>query len=327
MILFIYKGLKKDSNNNTNSPYKFSGFYFDTYIEITIYDNCNDNIVQGLEDICKKYDNLFSPSIESSDIFKINSEKKDVTISEDTAYLLSQALIFSDKTNGIIDPSINSVYVLWTFSNELADKNNPLPSNDDIKNALATVDYRNIKVDKNTVSIGEDQTINLGFIAKGYITDQIKEYLLSQGIDNALINLGGNVDCIGSPEGKDSYIIGIEKPFDSSEYYCTLMIKDKSVVTSGIYERYLYYNGKYYHHILDKNNGYPIDNNIYSVTVIGDSSTICDGLSTTLFALGTKEGLKFLKDNYPGYECMYILDDYSPVYSSGFEDYLYNEFF
>ena len=102
------------------------------------------------------------------------------------------------------------------------------------------------------------------------------------------------------------------------------MIKDKSVVTSGIYERFLYYNGKYYHHILDKNNGYPIDNNIYSVTVIGDSSTICDGLSTTLFALGTKEGLKFLKDNYPGYECMYILDDYSPVYSSGFEDYLYN---
>ena len=67
-----------------------------------------------------------------------------------------------------------------------------------------------------------------------------------------------------------------------------------------------------------------LDNNIYSVTVIGDSSTICDGLSTTLFALGTKEGLKFLKDNYPGYECMYILDDYSPVYSSGFEDYLYN---
>lgn len=323
MVLFIYKGLKKDSNNYTKSPYKFSGFYFDTYIEITIYDACDEEILTGLDDLCKKYDSLFSPTKEGSDIYKINQMKDDVLVSEDTSYLLSEALTFSDKTDGIIDPTINSVYILWTFSNELADKNNPLPTTNDINNALSTVDYKKIKIDGDRVSIGEHQSINLGFIAKGYIADQISKYLSEQGIDNALINLGGNVLCMGQPYDKEAYVIGIEKPFDNSKYYTTLKISGKSVVTSGIYERYLEYDGKIYHHILDTKNGYPIDNNIYSVTVVGDSSMICDGLSTTLFALGTEDGIDFLNKYYPDYECMYILDDYSQVCSDNFKSYTY----
>lgn len=151
--------------------------------------------------------------------------------------------------------------------------------------------------------------IDLGAIAKGYIADQVKTYLKKQGIKHAIINLGGNVDVIGTKPDGSKYNIGIQKPFDESgEAITSVQLKDQTVVTSGIYERYFKKNGKLYHHILDPRTGYPCENNLYSVSIITDSSTKADALSTTCFLLGYEKGMELIQ-SMDGVEAIFITDD------------------
>ena len=323
LVLFlIFNILRNKSSVNTQlesatSPTEFSGFYFDTYISIIIYDECHDDIINGLKDLCDHYDTLFSPDNTDSDIYSFNNSTNGCVVNEETLYLTELSLDFAKSTEGIIDPTIYSVSKLWDFENISPS----IPSIEDINSQLNYVDYNTINIDNssNYIEKNKGQMISFGFIAKGYIADQIKDFLVENNIHNALINLGGNVACIGTPSGKDHYTVAIQYPFEPDRMYCTLNINDKSVVTSGIYERSFTLDNTIYHHILDTSTGMPADNDIYSVTVIGDSSTICDALSTTLFLLGKEKGMKYLEDNYPDYSCLYILNDYSYIASENME--------
>lgn len=166
----------------------------------------------------------------------------------------------------------------------------------------------------------EGMGLDLGAIAKGYIADRIKDYLLEQGVKSATINLGGNVLCVGEkPEGTP-FKIGIQKPFsDRSETIAVMNISDKSVVSSGIYERYFEKDGKIYHHILNPATGYPYDNHLVSVTIISDKSVDGDGLSTSCFALGLDKGMELI-NSLPDVQAVFITDDYELHYSDGFEE-------
>ena len=152
-----------------------------------------------------------------------------------------------------------------------------VPSDAQIQSELSHVNYRNIQINGNDVMLTDSNAkLDLGGIAKGFIADKMKAYLQSKKITSGIINLGGNVLTVGEKSDGSDYTVGIQKPFDESgEPICTVKIKDKSVVTSGIYERYYRVDGKLYHHILDTTTGYPVKNNLYSVTIISDSS--CDG--------------------------------------------------
>lgn len=158
--------------------------------------------------------------------------------------------------------------------------------------------------------------LDLGGIAKGFIADKMKAYLQSKKITSGIINLGGNVLTVGEKSDGSDYTVGIQKPFDESgEPICTVKVKDKSVVTSGIYERYYRVDGKLYHHILDTTTGYPVNNNLYSVTIISDSSCDGDALSTTCFALGIDKA-KELINSLSGVEAIFVTDDYSIITTS-----------
>ena len=135
----------------------------------------------------------------------------------------------------------------------------------------------------------------MGGIAKGFIADKVKQYLKSKGVTSAVINLGGNTLLIGSKQGQN-FSVGLQKPFGKNgELSAVLNLTDKTVVTSGIYQRYFKFENKIYHHIIDPKTGYPSDNEITSVTVITDSSTVADGLSTACLNLGVDEGTKLAK--------------------------------
>ena len=140
----------------------------------------------------------------------------------------------------------------------------------------------------------------------------------SAGIQSAIINLGGNVLLIGSkPNGKD-FGVGIQKPFgDSGSFSEIVNTSDKSIVTSGVYERYFEKDGLIYHHILSPDNGFPVSNGLYSVTILSDKSIDGDALSTACFVMGPDEGMKLI-ESLDGIEAMFIDSDQKISYSSGF---------
>jgi len=138
-------------------------------------------------------------------------------------------------------------------------------------------------------------SLDLGGIAKGYAADKIAEFLIENNINKALISLGGNIFALGSNEIDEPWKVGIKNPFsDESEIIGYVKVTNKSVVTSGIYERYFIEDNKRYHHILNPFTGYPYENDIFGVTIISDKSVDGDALSTIAFSYGIKKGLDFI---------------------------------
>ncbi len=302
------------------APVSQTGFYFDTVITISIYDTVSKEEKEAALTECfalaENYEKLFSPTIQGSDVWNINhSSGSPVTVSDDTVFLLEAALSYSALTDGQIDPTIQSVSTLWDFQDK---ENAVIPDSKAIADALTHVNYENIKVNGNTVTLKDAQaSIGLGFIAKGYIADKMKEYLLSQNIKSAIINLGGNLLAVGSKPDSTPFQFGIQKPFDKQNTpITTLPVFDKSLVSSGVYERYFYENDVLYHHILDTATGYPVQNDLLGVTILSDSSMSGDALSTTCFVLGMEKGMALI-ESMEDTEAIFITKDYSLHYTSG----------
>ncbi|MEA4817436.1 MAG: FAD:protein FMN transferase [[Clostridium] scindens] len=291
---------------------------FDTVISVQIFDSVDEDVLKGCEKLCKKYDSMFSNKIEDSEISRINSAGGNpVEVSKETIKLIMKGIYYSEMSDGAFDITIAPVSSLWDFKAETPS----VPSPEAIAEAVSHVNYENIIIRDNTVKLADPQAgIDLGAIAKGYIADRIKDYLEEEGVRHAMINLGGNVLAMGSKLDGSDYNIGIQKPFDETgEPITSVKISDKSVVTSGIYQRYFKEDGKIYHHILDPNTGYPCENNLYSVTILTDSSLTADALSTTCFLLGYDRGMKLI-NQLDNVDAVFITNDNQIHYSKNFQN-------
>lgn len=263
------------------------------------------------------YEHLFSATLEGSDVWNINhSGGKGVVVSDDTVTLLQTALYYSEISNGKVDLTVLPLSDLWDFGSE---GSSHVPDDADIRDAVSHIDYHAVKLEGNVVTLTDpDAAIDLGFIAKGYIADRLKEYLLSQEVENACISLGGNVITIGNKPDGQPYRIGIQKPFAAEgETITAINVTDASVVSSGIYERYFYENDILYHHLLDTKTGYPADNNIAGVTILAPTSVEADALSTTCYFLGLDEGIKLI-ESLEDTEALFITKDETLHQTSGF---------
>ena len=304
----------------TDDPVSKSGFYFDTVITVTIYETDSrterETLLNECLSLCEEYEHLFSRTIEGSDIYRINhANGQPVEVSEETASLLETALYYSRLTNGTFDCSIAPLSDIWDFHR----KDTAVPSGQDIAEACSHVDYRKILLRGNTVTLTDpEMALDLGGIAKGYIADQLKAFLVSEGTGSALINLGGNVLAVGSKPVGTAFRIGIQRPFaDASDSIAAAALNDQSLVTSGIYERCFEENDILYHHLLDPAGGYPFDNGLYSVTILCESSAEADALSTSCFGLGMEKGMELI-ESMDDTEALFITEDYQLHYSSGF---------
>lgn len=296
-----------------------TGFFLDTVISITIYGSSDSTIMDGCFSLLLDYEQLFSRTIEGSDVWNVNHSGGEATeIDEETAYLIETALYYSELSDGAFDITITPLAELWDVQNNTG----YIPSDDEIAEALSHVDYTTISLDGTTVTLSDPEAeIDLGSIAKGYIADCLKEYLLSEGTESALINLGGNVLTVGTKPDGSSWKIGIRKPFgeSSSDLITVVQTEDMSVITSGTYERYFEVDGVIYHHILDTETGYPVNNGLTSVTILSESSTQGDALSTTCFVLGLEDGMDLIEST-DGAEALFITEDLEMYRSSGFPE-------
>lgn len=319
VMLILYS---KKNLTNSYSVVSNSGYYFDTFISISIYENDealveNDkNLIAECFNICKDYELIFSHTNTDSELYKLNISSASTTkISSDLYNILSIADEYNTLTNGAFNVLIGNIEGLWDF------KKCNIPADDIIDQQLELLFKTNYTLANNTITFNNSKSlipdINLGGIAKGYIADKIKDFLLSNNVNSAIINLGGNILLIGEKPDKELFNIGITKPFTTTgENIASVQTSNMSVVTSGIYERYFEQNNTIYHHIIDPSTGYPVQNNLYSVTIISDSSTIADILSTSAFVLGEDKGMELINKTDDVY-AVFITSDFKIILSDG----------
>lgn len=308
VILFSVFILISCGISDESKKVSVTGLYFDTVIQIDAW-NTDQAVLDHCLELCEMYENKFSNTIEESEISQINhADGETVTVSDETIEILQKGIEYGKLTNGKFDITISSVSNLWNFTDN---EEKIIPEQSVLDEALSHVSYKNIFIDGNNVTLLDPETeLDLGGIAKGYIADKLKEYLIEEGVEHALINLGGNSLAVGSKYDETPFRIGIQKPFDTQGSVITVLeVIDQSIVSSGTYERYFEKDDVIYHHILDPETGYPVQNNLLQVTIISDVSVDGDALSTACFALGYEEGSK-LVETLNNVEAVFITDDY-----------------
>ena len=310
-LCLLLTGCKKQIKPTTLSALKLN-----TYVSITVYDEIDQYDLKDAINLCDHYDKIFSKTNKDSELYRLNNREITV-VSDDLKNVINTGIEYGNMTQGIFDISIGAVNSLWYFSGN----NNAVPSASLIKEALLYVDYSKIQIEGNTVILPENMQLDLGAIAKGYIADRIKEFLTQSGVKNAIINLGGNVLCMGEKSKDEAFVIGVQKPFaNTSEVALTLEIKDKTVVSAGIYERCFFVDDNLYHHIINPSTGYSYNNDLVAVTIICDKSETADALSTSCYSLGLNKGLELI-NSIDGCHAIFITKDYEIVFSKDFENY------
>lgn len=274
----------------------------------------------------KRYDELFSRLSEiellmsanraDSSIGKINAAAgmHPVNTDRETITVLSAALDFAERSNGLFDPTIGPLVKLWDIGGE----NEAVPTPEAIEKARSAINWRNVTIDRETETVfleKEGMRLDLGAIAKGYAADELAGIINSWHITSAMIDLGGNILAIGSKTPENPWHIGIRNPeVSGGNPVASLYVRNKAMVTSGINERFFMENGIRYHHILDPLSGYPSNTDILSVSILSQNSMEADALSTTLFLMGTEKALAFI-ETIPGADAI-IIDKARRIHTS-----------
>ncbi|MBU3170530.1 FAD:protein FMN transferase [Clostridium estertheticum] len=276
-------------------------------------------IEESIIKVCE-IDNKMSVFKNDSEISKIsiNAGNKPQIVSKDTYYVIQKAIKYCKLSEGAFDITIGPIVALWGIGKE----GQQIPSGNEIKEKLKIVNYKDIIIDKNDRSIflkNKKQEIDVGGIAKGYAADEVKNVMIKNGIKSALINLGGNILTLGTKIDGTPWSVGIQDPFKTrGEFALTISVINKSVVTSGNYERYFEVEGKRFHHIINPSTGYPSESDIVGATIISDNSIDGDGLSTGVYIMGVEKSIKLIEE-IEGVDAILITKSKEIYVTSGME--------
>lgn len=313
------------------SPLKRTEFVLGTTATLSLYDHQSEELLDAAFDELYKLENTLSINKTGTLIDQINENAgiAPVKVDEDTFKLIEKGLSYSELTHSAFDITIGPIVKLWNIGFPEA----RVPSQAEIDEKLTLVNYKWVQMDPANDTIyleKKGMLLDLGGIGKGYAADAVAQLLRESGAQHAIINLGGNVYTLGNKPGDQLWTIGVQDPFNPrGNTIGTLKVENKSIVTSGIYERYLETaDGKKYHHILDPATGYPYANEIAGVTIISDTSTDGDALSTAAFAMGIQDGLAFI-ESLEGIDAIFVTTDHKVYITSGMKEnfHLKNEAF
>lgn len=268
-------------------------FAMDTYMSLSATGTESQSAITESQAYINELEALISRTLETSEIYALNHSDGDVvTVSDITYDIISIAVVCAEKTEGKFDPTICAVTDLWGIGTE-----NPcIPSSEEIEEALSTVSYENIiLLEDNQVQLLNGAQIDLGAVGKGYAADALREIYADYGIEKGIIALGGNVYLVGEKEENTAWNVGITDPDQTDEYSIAVAVIDQSVVTTGGYERYFEEDGVIYHHIFNTETGYPTDEDIKSVTIVSQNSTLADIYATALYAMGYEDAIAFVE--------------------------------
>ena len=296
--------------DNQNKEASQSLFAMDTYMEITAYGRNSEKAVAAAAAEIERLDAQLSTGIQASEVSALNQNKTG-KLSEDTAYLLKRSQEINSETDGAFDITIYPVMRAWGFTGE----GFRIPSDEELSALTDAVDMAQLQYENDVLTIPEGMEIDFGGIAKGYTAERVAGIMKQYGIKSAKLNLGGNVQTIGTKPDKSAWKIAIKSPDESESYIGIVSVEDKAVVTSGGYERYFEQDGVTYHHIIDPKTGKPVHNGMVSVTVISRDGTYADGMSTALFVMGKDKAISYWKAHREQFDFV-LLEESGMMYLS-----------
>lgn len=320
-IFLIFSLIGCTNSNDDSKPLSKTEYFMGTVVTVTLYDNKSEKIIDKAFEEVKKIEQLVSINMEGTELDEVNNNAgiKPVKVSDDTYNIIKKGLEYSSLTNGSFDITIGPLVKLWSIGLPEA----KVTTLDEIKGTLKYINYKDVEVNDSEKTVflkNPGMIIDLGGIAKGYTADVIAQTLKDEGVKKAIIDLGGNIYALGEKAENTLWRIGIQNPDQTrGEIVGSINVKDKSIVTSGIYERFIEQDGVKYHHILSPESGYPYDNEIAGVTIISDKSIDGDALSTSVFSMGITKGLEFI-NSQPDTEAIFITKDHKIYLTEGSQE-------
>jgi len=316
---YVISRNKKENKETTVKEFYALG----TIIRLRVDGNNGEKAIKESIDRLNIIENKMSVFKEFSEVSMINKKSgiSSQEVSRDTYFVIKKAVEYSKLSEGTFDPTIRPIVSLWHIGSD----NPRIPNKNEISKNIKLVNYEDIIFSEKDNSIGlrhEKQAIDLGGIAKGYATDEVNIIFKNHKIKSALIDLGGNIFAFGKKSDKTLWNVGIQNPFNTrGEHVGVISVENKSIVTSGNYERYFTKNGKVYHHIIDPKTGYPSESEIISATIISDNSIDGDGLSTGVYIMGLEKSLKLI-ESLNGIDAIFINKNKEIYVTSGIKDNL-----
>jgi thiamine biosynthesis lipoprotein len=309
-------GKKADSAQSEsvseNDKYSSDIFAMDTYMSLTAYGaKAEDAVTVAIHEI-QRLDAMFSVGNTDSDVTTANMQGS-ATVSDETAYLVEQSLEISRKTDGAFDITIYPVMELWGFTT----KNYKVPQADELQETLKRVSYENVSLKDHELVLKNNAQIDFGGIAKGYTSSRVMQIFKEYGIEHGMVNLGGNVQTLGTKTDGTAWRVAIQSPQGGNQYLGILETSDQAVITSGGYERYFEENGVTYHHIIDPKTGYPSDSDLTSVTIVCADGTKADALSTSFFVMGLQKAESFYENTDLDFDVILLTKDNQIYISEG----------
>lgn len=298
-------------------PCRRTEFLLDTVVTVTLYDGTEADLAAAFEEM-ERLEGLLSAYAPGSDLVALAREagRAEVPLALETMELLQFAQEMYAATAKKLDVSAGPLIDLWAV-----DQGGHYPSAQELAAALGLLGLEELTLDP-AAGTGylprAGMSLNLGALAKGYIADRVKELLQSRGVTSGVIDLGHNLLLLGEKPGGKAFSLGIQNPA-GGELLRILALRDKSLVTSGTYERYFEYEGRRYHHVLDPSTGYPADTGLWAVTILSQSSLLGDALSTACLLLGPEEG-RALVDGIEEAEALFVLEDGRILTTAGFPE-------
>ncbi|MBP3038276.1 FAD:protein FMN transferase [Bacillaceae bacterium Marseille-Q3522] len=304
-----------------DNPYVQTEFLLDTVCRVKVYDKGKQEALEkAMQRIADLGDQLTIHE-NGSIMDKVNKHAgiEAVQVPNDVYYLVKEGIKYSEESGGSKDITIGPLTLLWGIGSENARK----PSDSEIQDVLPLINYKNVELNDENQSIylkEKGMALDLGSIAKGFIADEAAEVLRDNGVTSAIIDLGGNIYVIGkSPDGSD-WNIGVQDPLESRGVSIGYIPKsDASVVTSGIYERFLEVDGVTYPHIFNPKTGYPYNNDIAGVSIIAEKSIDADALASAAYSKGIKEGVAFIEE-FENIDAIFVSKDKRVYTTSGVKD-------
>ena len=289
---------------------KLDFFAMDTIMEFSAY--ADESLLAEARDVVMDIENRVSVTDENSELYKLNRDGGG-TVSAETAALLEDALSLCRLTGGAFDISIYPVVRAWGFTTG----EYRVPSFDETAALSERVDYARIRVNGESVTIPDGMEIDLGGVAKGYAGREAADYLRAHGVTSALLNLGGNVQTIGSKPDGSAWRVAVRDPLNDTAYAGVVEVRDKAAVTSGGYERHFTADdGQTYWHIMNPETGRPARSGLLSATVIADDGALCDALSTALFVMGAEQAERFWRSR-DDFDMVLLTEDGEAIVTPG----------
>lgn len=277
-------------------------YAMDTLLQFDILASGDSDIGEQMRAEVERVDRLLSATNLDSELYQLNHrEASSSTASEELAGILSDCLAISRQTDGALNIALYPVTQAWGF----VSGDYHVPDATVLSDAMEKIHWEDMQVEGTQIQLPEGMELDLGAVGKGYLTDCCVEILRDNQVESALLDLGGNVYAYGRKEDGTSWRIGIQMPFQDS-LAGSLTVEDEAVVTSGTYQRYFEEDGQRYHHILDSETGYPVENGLESVTIVTENGFLADALSTSFFVMGLEKSTAFWQEQFPDVGVVWI---------------------